>query len=135
MLTELCPARERKINSRLLPQLLATSRIRDERRVTPYEWDEAKNESNQIKHGVDFNGAIRVFRDPHRMERLSLTENIYEVRRVVVGSDGADMLAVICTQRGSNTRIISARRARRGERKAYNEGRTRFERDSLGTAP
>ena len=103
--------------------------------MAPYEWDEAKNESNQIKHGVDFNGAILVFRDPYRTERLSLTENIYEVRRVVVGSDGADMLAVICTQRGSNTRIISARRARRGERRAYNEGRVRFERDSLGTAP
>ncbi len=69
-----------------------------------YEWDQAKNSSNQEKHGLDFDGAVRVFSDDFRMERLSLVEDIREVRRVVVGSDGVDMIAVVCTARASGTR-------------------------------
>jgi len=33
-----------------------------------YEWDENKNNSNLIKHGVDFNQARDVFNDSDRIE-------------------------------------------------------------------
>jgi len=29
-----------------------------------FEWDEKKNRSNQVKHGMSFEGAIQIFRDP-----------------------------------------------------------------------
>jgi len=32
--------------------------------VLQFEWDEAKNLSNRRKHGVSFEEAIAVFRDP-----------------------------------------------------------------------
>jgi uncharacterized DUF497 family protein len=39
-----------------------------------FEWDEAKNGSNQTKHGIDFETAQLVFDDPHCVtfvERMS----------------------------------------------------------------
>jgi uncharacterized DUF497 family protein len=29
-----------------------------------YEWDEAKNAGNIAKHGIDFDGAVRIFKGP-----------------------------------------------------------------------
>ena len=31
---------------------------------TRFEWDDAKNRANQVKHGVSFEEAAQVFRDP-----------------------------------------------------------------------
>jgi len=35
-----------------------------------FEWDEAKAAENYAKHGVSFETAIKVFRDPFAIERL-----------------------------------------------------------------
>jgi uncharacterized DUF497 family protein len=30
-----------------------------------FEWDESKDHANTVKHGVGFDGARKVFSDPH----------------------------------------------------------------------
>jgi uncharacterized protein len=35
-----------------------------------YEWDDNKNKQNQVKHGIDFYDAVRIFIDGDRIEWL-----------------------------------------------------------------
>ena len=85
-----------------------------------FEWDPQKAKSNIEKHGVSFEEASTVFRDP-----LSLTINdplhsTGEVRMVQIGISHKDrLLVVVHTERGDNIRIISARKATKKERKIY----------------
>jgi len=88
-----------------------------------FEWDEAKNQNNQTKHGIDFEAAQLVFHDPHCVtfvERISGGEERWHA----IGSiEDIIVIVVIHTYReeGSDEviRIISARRATRHERKLY----------------
>ena len=85
-----------------------------------FEWDEAKRASNLAKHGVDFAGAIAIWRtdviDP-------ISERIVDGERrfVAVGIAGDDeiVIGVVYTMRDGVRRIISARRGRRYERANY----------------
>ena len=87
-----------------------------------FQWDENKARTNLAKHGVSFEEAATVFGD-----RLSLTipdpaHSQAEDRSIVLGqSHQRKLLVVVHTERGDNIRIISARRASRGERKSYEE--------------
>ena len=91
------------------------------------EWDEAKNEANRRKHdGIDFETAAEVFADPlHRSlpERVVDGEERWQTLGMV---RGLLLLLVAHTYRDEGgeevIRIISARRATRQERQAY-EGR------------
>lgn len=86
-----------------------------------FEWDEAKNRANISKHGVSFETASRIFDGP---VLTRFDENDYggEVREISVGSAGADLIVVVVhTDRDGVTRLISARRATRTERKLYND--------------
>lgn len=87
-----------------------------------FDWDPDKNERNFSKHGVSFDQATDVFDDPLRIEFVSLRGHMSEVRKLVIGSRGEDVLAVIFTDRGNTKRIISARRASRNERRKYHHG-------------
>lgn len=89
-----------------------------------FEWDDNKNQRNMHKHGIDFDDAKNVFLDPYRIEYLDNREDYGEIRFKVIGMTEGCMLAVICTTRESNIRIISARRARKDERRAYCESQT-----------
>jgi hypothetical protein len=40
-----------------------------------FEWDAAKNESNQRKHGVSFEDASQVFDDPYALARQDRIES------------------------------------------------------------
>jgi uncharacterized DUF497 family protein len=51
-----------------------------------FEWDEAKNEANKLKHGIDFADAQYVFADPLYKERYDGVHSNDEDRWVVVGS-------------------------------------------------
>jgi uncharacterized DUF497 family protein len=84
------------------------------------EWDEAKRQANTLKHGVDFVDAIEMFAG-----RFIETED----RRRDYGERGTKRLAnwmaglrKSFTWRDDRRRIISARRARRNERRAYYAG-------------
>jgi uncharacterized DUF497 family protein len=89
-----------------------------------FEWDPAKSARNLSKHGIDFYAARAVFGDPYHIEVLPLRADINEIRRKVVGNLGEEVFTVICTDRALVTRIISARKARRNERRAYRESQT-----------
>ena len=92
-----------------------------------FEWDEAKNLVNQRKHGVSFEEATQVFRDPLYVswkERVQVSEERWQAYGKV---DGQVLLMVAHTVReeledGSVyeiIRIISARRAEPKERRRY----------------
>jgi uncharacterized protein len=84
-----------------------------------FEWDDAKNRSNQKKHGIGFDYAARVFSDPG----MVLCPD-YEDRWRAYGRVGGQAIIMAAhTYRhddGKETvRIISARMATRHERQDY----------------
>jgi uncharacterized protein len=83
-----------------------------------YEWDEAKRLSNVLKHGIDFADVVAVF-EGHFTEAEDLRHTYRERRFLVTGKLGNDVIRVVCTWRGERCRLISARRAKRNERRAY----------------
>jgi hypothetical protein len=90
-----------------------------------FEWSDDKNEANIRKHGLSFENASRVFDDPlHRTVFQGYEDN--EERWETIGLlDGLVVIIVISTPRwsagGEVTRIISARRASKRERRGYEE--------------
>lgn len=94
-----------------------------------FEWDEAKNLSNQRKHGVRFEEASLVFLDPLFVsvkERIEDGEQRWQTFGLV---EGCLLLMVAHTAREVDEhgetveviRIISARRASRKERHRYED--------------
>lgn len=84
-----------------------------------FEWDEEKRLSNIEKHDVDFRRALEIFDGRPVLRRESQRDD--EQRFVTLGPLDARFIAVVWTFRDSKVRIISARRARDGERKQYLE--------------
>lgn len=89
-----------------------------------FEWDEAKNESNQRKHHLRFEEAINVFRDPLARSKQDRVEH-GEERWQTIGSIRGIVLIVVAhtVSQGSEEifRIISARKATPSERIRYEE--------------
>jgi uncharacterized DUF497 family protein len=85
-----------------------------------FEWDSRKASSNFSKHGVKFETAATVFGDPSSLTIPDPDHSVLERRFVTMGRafDGK-LLVVVHTDRGDNTRIISARGASRRERKLF----------------
>jgi uncharacterized DUF497 family protein len=75
-----------------------------------FEWDEDKNQSNQIKHNISFEEATQIFQYP--MYEIADTRQDYdEVRYIGIGRNNQMVvLTVVFTDRESRIRIISARR-------------------------
>jgi len=85
-----------------------------------FEWHDAKAEANLEAHGVGFDLAKTVFKDPFAIERLDDREEYGEERFVIVGmAEGHVVLFVAYTVRGERIRIISARRATQYEQDDY----------------
>ena len=82
------------------------------------EWDDKKYEINIKKHGVYFEDAARIFLDEYRYDDFDEIHSNFEDRIKTVGFV-MNVLAVIYTERGDRTRIISARRADRDEETEY----------------
>lgn len=85
-----------------------------------FEWDEAKNAVNMAKHGISFVGAARVFDGP-TLKFEDHRRDYGETRMVAIGLLHESEIHVVYTMRGEVCRIISARRARRNERRAYRQ--------------
>lgn len=85
-------------------------------------WDPAKAEANVRKHGIRFADAEGVLFDPNTLtEEDEHLEG--EQRFVSIGLDPVGrLLVVVYTFRGEDIRLISARRATRQERRAYEAG-------------
>ena len=87
-----------------------------------FEWDEAKDEVNQHKHGVSFDEAKTVFNDPRSLTIHGAEHSDDEDRFLDVGmSARGRVLVVSYTERGKNIRIISCRKATKSERKTYEQ--------------
>ena len=85
-----------------------------------FEWDRAKAVHNFAKHGVSFDEASTVFGDPLAGTIQDPRHSAGEDRLVTIGysADGS-LIVVVHVERDSRTRIISARRATRRERRRY----------------
>jgi uncharacterized DUF497 family protein len=87
------------------------------------EWDRAKNEINQTKHGIDFETAQLVFDDPGCVTFVERVTDAEERWHAIGSIEDAIILVVVHTYREEVpeevVRIISARPATRRERKLY----------------
>jgi uncharacterized DUF497 family protein len=95
--------------------------------VYDFEWDPAKAASNLVKHGVSFELAIEVFRDPLALTIPDEEHSFGEFRWITLGKDArSQSILVVHTfeqpeESMARIRIISARRPSRSEILAYEE--------------
>lgn len=85
-----------------------------------FVWDREKAEKNFKKHGVYFEDAVRVFFDDNAIDTFDELHSDFEERIKIIGKVRG-ILTVICTNRGDRNRIISARKADKGEEALYYE--------------
>jgi uncharacterized protein len=89
-----------------------------------FEWDPSKARSNQSKHGVSFQQASQVFRDPMALTLFDEEHSLDEERWTTLGqlADGQYLLVIhTFEQQGdrADIRIISARKAIKNEIRQY----------------
>jgi uncharacterized DUF497 family protein len=85
-----------------------------------FEWDEAKNQQNIAKHGIDFENAKHIFDKPVLL-RLDDRKNYGESRLIAIGAMNETVVVMTFTLRQQHTRIISARKGNKNERKIYQD--------------
>lgn len=93
-----------------------------------FEWDEKKSAANARKHGVSFDEASTAFYDDHGLVIGDPDHSENEDRFVLIRFSSGLRLLVVChcyRADGDVIRLVSARKARRGERAQYGE---RYER-------
>jgi len=87
------------------------------------KWDNRKAQSNLRKHKVSFEEAATALSDPMAATGSDPDHSIDEYRFVTFGiSTKSQLLVIAHTEEDDTIRIISARRANKGERKIYEEG-------------
>jgi len=86
-----------------------------------FQWDDTKAASNYADHGVRFEAARDVFKDPFALDWLDEREPYGEERYVILGMVETRLLYVAYTMRGDKIRLISARGAEPHERRQYHE--------------
>jgi uncharacterized protein len=88
-----------------------------------FEWNPDKAIINLKKHNISFQEATTVFDDSLSVTFPDPDHSTGESRYVIIGISGLGQLLVVShTDREARTRIISARRASRHERRFYEEG-------------
>lgn len=86
-----------------------------------FEWDQTKATANLVKHGVSFEVACAVFKDPFAVEWQDDSQDYGENRFLILGMVDGRLLHVTYVERNGNVRLISARRAEPYERRYYHE--------------
>ena len=87
---------------------------------TQFEWHEHKAALNSKKHGISFEEASTVFFDEFALLINDPEHSLDEERFILLGiSQQQQILVVVHCLRGSNIRIISARRATKNEQRQY----------------
>ena len=84
-----------------------------------FEWDDNKNKSNQLKHGISFEEATQIFDDDKRVEYQDFRQDYGEDRWKIIGQILGIIFSVTYTLRAAAVRLISARRASQKERDLY----------------
>lgn len=99
-----------------------------ERFLYRFAWDFAKAAANRRKHGVSFELAATVFRDPLALSRYDEEHSESEERWLTLGQvENGELLVVSHTfeelsAQEARVRIISARAATAHERQQYESG-------------
>lgn len=87
-----------------------------------FDWDDEKAARKLAKHGVAFDEAVSAFDDPLYIDFFDPEHSENEHRYIRVGcSERGRVLVALYTERGSVTRLISARLATKREQQAYEE--------------
>ena len=87
-----------------------------------FEWDEKKASRNLQKHNISFEEATTVFDDPLSETFPDPDHSHDEDRFIIIGaSESGKILVIAHTDDEKIVRIISAREATYGERRAYEE--------------
>lgn len=87
-----------------------------------FEWDDEKNVSNQVRHGLSFETAARIWESPIRVfESEDDRDYEGEIRWVALGPlpEVDKFVVMVYCERGEKNRIISARYAEKNEEAAY----------------
>ena len=85
-------------------------------------WDPVKARRNKAKHGVDFEEAATVFRDPLLLVMPDPNHSENEERWIALGKSVRQILLVVVhTEDAWTIRIISARKAEPRERRQYEQ--------------
>ena len=87
-----------------------------------FEWDPEKSTLNQTKHGINFETAAKLWSD----ESLIVLSSRYpeEERYLAIGRINKTLWTAIITERSARVRLISVRRARKDERRIYDENQS-----------
>lgn len=86
-----------------------------------FEWDENKNHSNQLKHGVSFEFAQNAFDDPYRIIIRDLEHGANEERFFCLGKIDDSILTVRFCYRDMKIRIFGAGFWRQGKKRYEKE--------------
>jgi uncharacterized DUF497 family protein len=89
-----------------------------------FEWDPRKAKANAEKHGVSFDDAVTIFLDHGALDGPDIQHSASEARfrRLGRAADGRVLMVAYTLRRSGDAetiRLISARRASRRERSAY----------------
>src|ERR1041385_6371190 len=87
-----------------------------------FDWDPSKRERNLKERHIDFQDVQLVLQGPTIVRR---SDRKGEARYMVFGFLENVEVVFVCTIRGDVCWVISARRARRDERKKYHDSLTR----------
>ncbi len=92
-----------------------------------FEWDSIKAKSNLRKHDISFEEAATIFNDPNMLTIYDEENSLYEDRCITLGiSNTRKIILVVHTYKTETKpetiiRIISARKATKGEERQYKE--------------
>jgi uncharacterized protein len=88
-----------------------------------FEWDDAKDHSNQHKHGLSFAEAIQLFQcGQDYLEIFDIAHSEDEDRFIAIGEIHRGIAVVVYTEREDDVvRIIGARFATRRERERFRD--------------
>ena len=92
-----------------------------------FEWDPDKARRNKKQHGISFEQAAAVFKDPNAVSIYDTEHSKGEDRWVTLGLSVDHGLVVVChtfqwtSKSAARIRIFSSRKATRQERQQYSE--------------
>lgn len=88
-----------------------------------FTWDPQKASNNLRKHGVSFDEAVTVFKDPLAYIFDDSEHSQDEHREIIIGTSALRRMLLVCfvERQEDIIRLISARRATRNEINDYEE--------------
>lgn len=82
-----------------------------------FEFDDNKSQTNLEKHGIDFEAAQALWKDPYLLEIHAKSEG--EPRFLLIGMISEKHWSAVVTYREGRIRLISVRRSRKKEVELY----------------